>query len=93
MIQTGFQKAMKRKKSDADGHFAYDGRSEKKADKKDKKSEKQYAQKIRPEYTELLLQMNELQRVVSECGGMANADLKKFTEQIRVLAENWKIES
>ncbi len=90
VIQTGFQKAMKRKKTD-DGHFVVDGRSDQK-EAVVKKSEKKYAQKIRPEYTELLLQMSELQRVVSEAGGMANADLKKFTEQIRVLAENWKIE-
>ena len=45
----------------------------------------------RPEYKALLDQLAELEKVVRKNEGLDNADLKRFTEQMRVLAETWKI--
>ena len=68
----------------------------KQADKKQKeeKGDDKYHEKnqMRHEYNELLEQMQQLERVVKENSGLDNADLKKFAEQLRVLAETWKIE-
>ena len=57
----------------------------------DKKPAAQKRAKRRPEYDALLAELARLEKVVRDNAGLDNADLKKFTEQMRVLAENWKI--
>ena len=56
---------------------------------KGKQEQKQYRK--RPEYNALVAELRRLEKVVADNEGLDNADLKKFTEQMRVLAETWKI--
>lgn len=66
----------------------YDAARKKKKKKGDKGGQ---PHKKRPEYDALVAELRRLEKVVAENEGLDNADLKKFTEQMRVLAETWKM--
>ncbi len=68
------------------------GGPEKKYEKpKKRRNQSGQPRKHRPEYDALLAELRRLENVVAENEGLDNADLKKFTEQMSVLAKNWKI--